>query len=54
LNNVLTSLTMLVVTHGGSEYTVEDCQGWMRTAGFGRTEAKVLETNDILVAGYKD
>lgn len=54
LNNLLTSLTMLVVTHGGSEYAVDDCQGWMRTAGFARTEAKVLETNDILVAGYKD
>ncbi|WP_306212624.1 methyltransferase [Actinoplanes sp. RD1] len=53
LNNLLTSLTMLVVTHGGSEYTVDACRGWMRTAGFARSEAKVLETNDILVAGHK-
>lgn len=53
LNNLLTSLTMLVVTHGGSEYSVEACQGWIREAGFAESSAKLLATNDILVVAKK-
>ncbi|GAA3368886.1 methyltransferase [Streptomyces sannanensis] len=53
LNNLLTSLTMLVVTHGGSEYRVDDCRSWMKEAGFAETTAELLDTNDILVVGRK-
>ncbi|WP_406379449.1 methyltransferase [Streptomyces sp. NBC_01618] len=53
LVNLLISLDMLLVTHGGSEYSAEDCQGWMTEAGFTRTEAKVLSNTDSLVIGYK-
>ncbi|MFE3140618.1 methyltransferase [Streptomyces scopuliridis] len=53
LTNLLTSLTMLVVTHGGSEYAVDDCLTWLTEAGFAETSAKLLATNDILVVGRK-
>lgn len=53
LTNLLTSLTMLVVTHGGSEYHVDDCRTWMSEAGFAETSAELLATNDILVVGRK-
>ncbi|MFM9368693.1 methyltransferase [Streptomyces sp. Da 82-17] len=54
LVNLLISLDMLLVTHGGSEYSTAKCAGWMRTAGFARTEAKTLSATDSLVIGYKD
>ncbi|WP_128985039.1 methyltransferase [Streptomyces roseicoloratus] len=54
LVNLLISLDMLLVTHGGSEYSVEECRGWMTEAGFGRTEAKVLSNTDSLVIGHKE
>lgn len=53
LVNLLISLDMLLVTHGGSEYSAEDCRAWMAEAGFSRTEAKVLSTTDSLVIGHK-
>ncbi|MEV5341645.1 methyltransferase [Streptomyces sp. NPDC052676] len=54
LVNLLISLDMLLVTHGGAEYSVEECRGWMTEAGFSRTEAKVLSNTDSLVIGYKE
>lgn len=53
LVNLLTSLTMLVVTHGGSEYSVDQCEGWMREAGFVSTEVHWLESNDAVVVARK-
>lgn len=53
LNNLLTSLTMLVVTHGGSEYHVDDARKWFDAAGFAEVTAKLLDTNDILLVGRK-
>ncbi|OJY38849.1 methyltransferase [Pseudonocardia sp. 73-21] len=53
LNNYMTSLTMLVVTHGGSEYAVDACEGWLTEAGFVDVSAELLATNDILVTGRK-
>jgi len=53
LVNVLTSLTMLVATKGGSEYTSANCREWMRQAGFTSTSASALGSSDILVIGYK-
>lgn len=52
--NLLLSLNMQLVTDGGSEYTAADCRGWLRTAGFARTETRPLTTADTLVIGYKD
>lgn len=54
LVNVLTSLTMLVVTKGGSEYSSAQCQEWMRQAGFSATSAHALGSSDVLVVGRKD
>lgn len=53
LVNLLTSLTMLVVTHGGSEYSVDDCRHWMNHAGFESIDVHWLESNDVLVVGHK-
>lgn len=53
LVNLLTSLTMLVVTHGGSEYSIEECEGWMREAGFAGTEIHNLDSDDILIIAHK-
>jgi hypothetical protein len=33
-HSLLASLNMLIETASGSEYTIEDCIGWMRAAGF--------------------
>jgi SAM-dependent methyltransferase len=54
LPNLLTSLTMLVVTHGGSEYSIDDCRGWLREAGFAEPSVATLETNDTLVVAHKN
>lgn len=54
LVNLLISLDMLLVTHGGSEYSAQECRGWMTEAGFDRTETKVLSDTDSLVVGYKE
>ncbi|GAA1858899.1 methyltransferase [Asanoa iriomotensis] len=53
LTNLLTSLTMLVATRGGGEYTSVDCQRWLREAGFQDTSAAALGSSDILVVGRK-
>ena len=33
-HSLLASLNMLIETRSGSEYTIENCIGWMRAAGF--------------------
>ncbi|MGW0520092.1 methyltransferase [Crossiella sp. NPDC003009] len=49
--NLLISLDMLLITHGGSEYTVEECEGWLTAAGFTDVTAAPLgETETLVVA----
>lgn len=54
LVNLLISLDMLLVTHGGAEYSATDCAAWMKSAGFSRTETKVLSATDTVVIGHKE
>jgi hypothetical protein len=39
---LLMSLNMLIETAGGFDYTGEDCQAWMREAGFSKTRVEPL------------
>ena len=50
---LMMSLTMLIETAGGFEYTGTDCCGWMRDAGFTRTYAEHLFGPDSMVVGIK-
>jgi len=51
--NLLMSISMQLITPGGSEYTASDCEGWMRGAGFEKTSVHRLTESDQLVVGYK-
>jgi len=52
--SLLGSLNLLLVTPGGSEYTVADCRGWLTDAGFARTSAvPVLDGTETLVIARK-
>ena len=50
---LLMSLNMLIETPGGFDYTAEDCQGWMREAGFSETSVHPLAGPDSMVVGRK-
>jgi len=50
---LLMSLNMLIETPGGFDYTGEDCQDWMREAGFSRTRVEPLVGPDSMVIGLK-
>lgn len=50
---LLMSLNMLVETPGGFDYTGRDCAGWMREAGFRRTQVEHLVGPDSMVVGFK-
>ncbi|MGK9462305.1 MULTISPECIES: methyltransferase [unclassified Streptomyces] len=52
---VMASLSMLVWSAGGHEYSVEDCHGWLKEAGF-RPETVGLANSqdDVLIIGHKD
>ena len=50
---LLMSLNMLIETPGGFDYTGEDCQGWMRDAGFSETSMHPLIGPDSMVIGRK-
>jgi hypothetical protein len=50
---LLMSLNMLIETEGGFDYTGEDCQGWMKDAGFCRTRVEHLVGPDSMVIGIK-
>jgi hypothetical protein len=47
------SLTMLIETAGGFDYTGADCQAWMREVGFSRTRVERLVGPDSMVIGLK-
>lgn len=50
---LLMSLNMLIETPGGFDYTGEDCQTWMREAGFSKTRVEPLVGPDSMVIGLK-
>jgi cyclopropane fatty-acyl-phospholipid synthase-like methyltransferase len=50
---LLMSLTMLIETPGGFDFTGADCQGWMRDAGFRQTRVEHLVGPDSMVIGIK-
>jgi hypothetical protein len=50
---LLMSLNMLIETHGGFDYTGEECAGWMREAGFRQTRVEPLSGPDSMVIGVK-
>jgi hypothetical protein len=50
---LLLSLTMLIETPGGFDYTGADCQRWMRQTGFRDTYVKPLAGPDSMVVGIK-
>ncbi|MEO1003249.1 MAG: methyltransferase [Cyanobacteria bacterium J06638_7] len=50
---LMMSLNMLIETPGGFDYTGADCRGWMREAGFTRTEVEPLVGPDSMVIGFR-
>jgi hypothetical protein len=50
---LLMSLTMLIETPGGFDYTGEDCQNWMRETGFSKIRVEPLVGPDSMVIGLK-
>lgn len=53
LENQICSLTLQLTTPGGSEYTVDDCRGYLAAAGFDVAEARPLSEMDTLVIGRR-
>lgn len=50
---LLMSLNMLIETPGGFDFTGADCCGWMKKAGFKKTEVVHLVGPDSMVIGIK-
>ncbi|HEY9097779.1 MAG TPA: methyltransferase [Thiobacillus sp.] len=50
---LLMSLTMLIETYGGFDYTAADCAGWMIEAGFQQTRKVKLTGAEAMVIGIK-
>ena len=50
---LLLSLTMLIETAGGFDYTGADCCGWMKEAGFRETRVEHLAGPESMVVGTK-
>ena len=50
---LMMSLNMLIETPGGFDYTVADCEGWMKDAGFTSTRTEPLVGPDSMVVGIK-
>jgi SAM-dependent methyltransferase len=50
---LLMSLNMLVETSGGFDYTVSDCIGWMRDAGFAEARHQPLDGPNSMVVATK-
>lgn len=47
------SLSTLIETPGGFDYTGVDCASWMREAGFRETRVEHLVGPDSMVVGIK-
>jgi len=50
---LLMSLNMLIETHGGFDYTGQDCMDWMQQIGFRETRVEHLVGPDSMVVGIK-
>ena len=50
---LLLSLTMLIETPGGFDYTGADCRGWMEEVGFRKTRVEHLAGPESMVVGTK-
>lgn len=50
---LLMSLTMLIETHGGFDFTGADCRTWMKKARFKRPQVTRLAGPDGMVVGFK-
>ena len=50
---LLSSLNMLLWTAGGFGYTATDCTGWMRSAGFAKTNVRDLPGGNSMIVGEK-
>lgn len=50
---LLMSLTMLIETRGGFDFTAADCTAWMAEAGFVDTRAVKLTASEAMVVGIK-
>lgn len=50
---LLMSLTMLIETHGGFDYTPADCIGWLTEAGFRECRRERLTGAETMVIGLK-
>ena len=46
-------LNMLIETPGGFDYTAQDCQAWMREAGFSNTRVEPIVGSESMVIGFK-
>lgn len=53
LENQICSLTLQLTTPGGSEYTVDECRGYLAAAGFELDEARPFSEMDTLVVGRR-
>ena len=53
VTNLVISLSMLLTTPGGSEYTVGECRSWLNDAGFANVSAARLGARDTLVVARK-
>ncbi|MCB1954977.1 MAG: hypothetical protein KDG55_04840 [Rhodocyclaceae bacterium] len=52
LHALLMSLTMLIETPAGADYTGADCQAWLREAGFREVRCERLGGADSMVVGF--
>ena len=50
---LLMSLTMLIETKGGFDFSGADCCGWMREVGFRATYVEHLDGPDSMAVGIK-
>lgn len=50
---LLMSLNMLIETPGGFDYTVADCCGWLREAGFRESYVEHLVGPESMIVGIK-
>lgn len=53
VQGLLMSLTMLIETRGGFDYSAADCIGWMTEAGFQGCYRERLTGADAMVVGFK-
>ncbi|MFI5941859.1 methyltransferase [Streptomyces uncialis] len=53
VHGLLMSLTMLLETPGGFEYTGEDCRGWLAEAGFSESRVHHLSGPESMVVAVK-